>query len=43
MANHRHIHLTSKENKDTGFGTNATANKCRFLNKDGTMNQRREG
>src|ERR1700739_520348 len=43
MANHRHIHLTSKENKDTGFGTNTTKNSPRFLNKDGTMKQRREG
>ena len=43
MANHRHVHLSTKENKDTGFGTNATSNSSRFLNKDGSMNQHREG
>jgi len=43
MANHRHLHISSRENKDTGFGTNATSNSGRFLNKDGSMNQRREG
>ena len=44
MANHRHFHILSKENKDTGFGTNAADSYGgRFLNKDGTMNMRRDG
>jgi inward rectifier potassium channel len=42
--NHRHLHILSKENKDTGFGTNAADSYGgRFLNKDGTMNMRRDG
>ncbi len=42
--NHRHFHVLSKENKDTGFGANAADSYGgRFLNKDGTMNMRRDG
>jgi inward rectifier potassium channel len=41
MATHqRH---SSKENRDTGFGSNASNYGGRFLNKDGTANMRREG
>jgi inward rectifier potassium channel len=43
MANNRHLHISSKENKDTGFGTNANNQGGRSVNKDGTMNVRREG
>lgn len=43
MVNHLHIHNKAKENKDTGFGSNTENTGGRFLNKDGTMNMRREG
>lgn len=43
MANNRHLHLLGKENKDTGFGTNASNYGGRSVNKDGTLNVRREG
>ncbi|MGP8213960.1 MAG: ion channel [Bacteroidia bacterium] len=43
MANHRRTHNLPNENKDTGFGSGANSFGGRFLNKDGTMNMRREG
>jgi len=43
MANHRHFHINGKENKDTGFGASSENTGGRFLNKDGTMNMRRDG
>ncbi|WP_160710952.1 ion channel [Chitinophaga solisilvae] len=39
----KRINPFSKQNNDTGFGTNPTAYGGRFINRDGTFNIRREG
>ena len=43
MATRRHINSHLKENTNTGFGTNADNYGGRFLNKDGSVNMRKEG
>ncbi|MEC5144318.1 ion channel [Chitinophaga sp. 212800010-3] len=43
MALLKRINPFSKQNNDTGFGTNATGYGGRFLNRDGSYNIRREG
>jgi inward rectifier potassium channel len=43
MATRRHISSHLKENTNTGFGTNADSYGGRFLNKDGSVNMRKEG
>lgn len=43
MALMKRINPFSKENKDTGFGTNAGDYGGRFVNRDGSFNLRKEG
>jgi inward rectifier potassium channel len=43
MASQKNINSSSKENTNTGFGTNADSQGGRFLNRDGTFNIRKEG
>src|SRR5580700_8817169 len=43
MATRKHISSSLKENTNTGFGTNADSYGGRFLNKDGSVNMRKEG
>lgn len=43
MATRKHINDSSRENTNTGFGTNAESYGGRFINKDGSFNMRKEG
>lgn len=43
MALRRNINSSTRSTADTGFGTSATSQGGRFINKDGTFNIRREG
>lgn len=41
--NHQRLHIRGRENNDTGFSSTLANNGGRFINKDGSMNMRREG
>jgi len=43
MGLRKRVNPFSKQNNDTGFGTNASSYGGRFINRDGTFNLRKEG